>query len=287
MRTGIGRSAGLSSVRLAALLAASLFFFTAQAQKRKPGPGSQPAQRMQAGLTFREARANLLTLFSANRCLNKDPLHGVRVTYSTLEVSGIVPFGKGDERDGSFVIPFDDVKEIGNTWPSRGEFCGTWGDTVRIEMKDRQPNRFLYLLLDTPDAAEKAVSDIEWLVAHADENVAAAKAREERFKQDAAAWRAANPKPTLPDSVHEHDVLARNAIEEKNLAKALSEYDAGLEIFPTWPEGQFNMALICSETGDYGCAIEHMENYLELMPDAPDAKAAKDKLIIWRDKVGK
>jgi predicted TPR repeat methyltransferase len=58
-----------------------------------------------------------------------------------------------------------------------------------------------------------------------------------------------------------------------------------LVIFPTWPEGQFNLAFLCGETGDYGCAVEHMQDYLELVPDAPDAQAAKDKLIIWKDKL--
>lgn len=107
----------------------------------------------------------------------------------------------------------------------------------------------------------------------------------EKFKTDAAAWRALAVKPLMPEGAREHKVLAENAVQEKNFPKAIDEYEAALNIFPTWPEGQFNLALICGQTGDYGCAVEHMQNYLELVPDAQDAQAAKDKLIIWRDKL--
>lgn len=82
-------------------------------------------------------------------------------------------------------------------------------------------------------------------------------------------------------------MLAENAVQEKDAVKAIAEYTAALTIYPTWLEGQFNLALLCVDTGDYNAAVGHMQAYLELMPDAPDARAAKDKLIIWRDKLGK
>lgn len=99
------------------------------------------------------------------------------------------------------------------------------------------------------------------------------------------AWQSAPVKPAMPDEAHVHQVLAENAVREKNFDKAVDEYEAALEIFPTWPDGQSNVALICGETGDYDCAIEHMQDYLELVPNAADAQAAKDKLIIWKDKL--
>lgn len=102
--------------------------------------------------------------------------------------------------------------------------------------------------------------------------------------QQLEAWKAGT-RPTMPEDAHQHQVLAENAVQEKNLKRAIDEYEAALQIFPTWPEGQFNLALVCGEMHDYPCAVEHMQNYVELAPDAPDAQAAKDKLIIWRDKV--
>lgn len=236
--------------------------------------------------TFSRTRRALVSLFASNACNNKDPVHNVWVTYTTLSVTGLVPFGKGDERDGQFVIDFHNVKVVENTWPSRGEVCSTWGDTVRLELKDRNPNRFLYLPLNSPDAAQKAVAYLDWLIAHADENAAAGSAMQEKFREDITAWRSAAVKPPMPEDARVHQVLAENAVREKNLDKAIGEYEAALQIFPTWPDGQNNLAFLCGETGDYDCAIEHAQDYLELAPNATDGQAVKDKIIIWKDKIG-
>lgn len=109
--------------------------------------------------------------------------------------------------------------------------------------------------------------------------------RHAAFEATVASWQTSAVKPPIPDAAHDHHVLAENAVREKSFDKAIDEYEAALETFPTWPEDQFNLALICSETGDYDCAVEHMQDYLELVPNAPDAQAAKDKLIIWKDKL--
>jgi hypothetical protein len=45
--------------------------------------------------------------------------------------------------------------------------------------------------------------------------------------------------------------------------------------------------MLASEIGSrpgYDIAIFNMKLYLELMPDAPDARAAKDSIIVWEDK---
>jgi hypothetical protein len=36
---------------------------------------------------------------------------------------------------------------------------------------------------------------------------------------------------------------------------------------------------------DYGNAVLHMQRYLELVPDAPDAQAARDQIVIWQSKI--
>jgi regulator of sirC expression with transglutaminase-like and TPR domain len=42
--------------------------------------------------------------------------------------------------------------------------------------------------------------------------------------------------------------------------------------------------LISAELGLYAEAIEHMQAYLELFPDAADAQSARDQIVIWQDK---
>jgi hypothetical protein len=114
---------------------------------------------------------------------------------------------------------------------------------------------------------------------------AAATAKQETFKAQAEAWRALTEKPKMPDTAYTHKVLAEEAYRNKDLLKAFTQYQAGLAAFPTWPEGQFNAALIAAELQHYRLAVHRMKEYLMLAPDAPDAQAAKDKIIIWQDRI--
>ena len=104
------------------------------------------------------------------------------------------------------------------------------------------------------------------------------------FHQQAAAWRALNPKPPIPEEVREQRLLAEDAVKNNKPGEALDFFEAGLELYPTWPQGHFNAALIAAELDLYGDAVEHMQAYLELLPDAPDAQSARDQILIWRHK---
>jgi tetratricopeptide (TPR) repeat protein len=106
-----------------------------------------------------------------------------------------------------------------------------------------------------------------------------------QFQVAAKTWRETALKPTMPDAAHEHQVLAEYAFKEKDTDKAINEYIAALDVYPYWPEGQFNLATLAGEKKLYAIAVLHMKEYLELMPDSPDAQAAKDSVIIWRDKL--
>jgi tetratricopeptide (TPR) repeat protein len=107
----------------------------------------------------------------------------------------------------------------------------------------------------------------------------------QHFESLLPAWREAGVKPAMPEAAREHQVLAEYAFKERDEEKAIREYMAALEIFPTWPEGQFNLATLAGEKKYYELAVMHMKEYLELVPDSSDAQAAKDSIIIWRDKL--
>ena len=104
------------------------------------------------------------------------------------------------------------------------------------------------------------------------------------FPQRAAAWRALASKPPIPEEVRVQRLLAEDAVKQKKPEEALNSYETGLELDPTWPQGYFNAALIADELGFYAEAIEHMQAYLELVPDAQDAQAARDQIVIWQYK---
>ena len=104
------------------------------------------------------------------------------------------------------------------------------------------------------------------------------------FTQRAAAWRALATKPPIPEEVNVQRLMAEDAVKGKKPDEALNYYEGGIELYPTWPEGNFNAALIAGELGYYADAIEHMQAYLELVPNAADAQAARDKILIWQVK---
>ncbi len=108
------------------------------------------------------------------------------------------------------------------------------------------------------------------------------------FKEAAEKWRALTEKPPLPEGVHREEVLAKYAItEDKNPEVALQHFEKGLAIEPLWPAGQLGAATICGELQRWECAVAHGERYLEMLPNGPQADVLRDKLIIWKDKLGK
>lgn len=106
------------------------------------------------------------------------------------------------------------------------------------------------------------------------------------FHLQAAAWRGLTAKPPVPEEVRVRRLLAEDAVKNQKPVEALNDYEIGLEFYPTWPEGHFNAALIAAELGDFANAIEHMQSYLELVPNASDAQAARDQITIWQHKAG-
>ena len=104
------------------------------------------------------------------------------------------------------------------------------------------------------------------------------------FQQRAAAWRALPARPPLSEAVRKQQLLAEDAVNQKQFEAADAAYDAGTEIDPLWPEGHFNAAAIYGELKDYDDAIWHMRCYLELLPNARDAQAARDQMLLWQAK---
>jgi tetratricopeptide (TPR) repeat protein len=106
------------------------------------------------------------------------------------------------------------------------------------------------------------------------------------FHRKAAAWRALPTKPPVAEGARLYRLAAEDAIKNQRPLEALNAYELGVELDPTWAPGWFNAAIVASQLGDYAEAAEHMQNYLELMPDAPDAQSARDRVDLWRFKAG-
>jgi len=104
------------------------------------------------------------------------------------------------------------------------------------------------------------------------------------FQPMAAAWRALPTKPPLDPEVDRHRILAENAVNEKNIAAAINHYVTAVQIQPVWATGWYNLAVLLAEQSDFAGAADCMRRYVDLLPDAPDAKNANVQLVIWDDK---
>jgi hypothetical protein len=109
--------------------------------------------------------------------------------------------------------------------------------------------------------------------------------QQQTFQQQFAAWRANGSKVEVPEQAQRHFVLAQQAFQEKDFQHQAEELSAALEIYPTWPAEQYDLAVILGELNRYSEAIRHAEMYLQLAPDAPDAERVKQQIWIWQDKV--
>lgn len=94
-------------------------------------------------------------------------------------------------------------------------------------------------------------------------------------------YRAASSRPALPAEALKYRVQAESAIKHWRFVEALRPYQQASTIAPWWPEGYFNLALVWEELGLYPEAVAYMKYYLLLAPDAPNARAAQNKIFEW------
>ncbi len=102
------------------------------------------------------------------------------------------------------------------------------------------------------------------------------------FSSAAQRWRDTMPKPDMPDEARAYKGLAEDAFKRKDYDAAFTAYCEALDRYPMWPAGHYNAALLAAEARDYELAAQHMRRYLVLAPEANDAGAAKDKLLLWQ-----
>jgi tetratricopeptide (TPR) repeat protein len=203
---------------------------------------------------------------TAHRLYRIDRLSDQYLLYSSWD--GSVHYGIALARISSIHAEFN---------PQAG-FEVVWQDYTRDHNE--------FVVLYTKGRMESFAAALEYLAADAREQLKAQdEALMQQFVPQAKAWREANPKPQMPEIAREHQVLAEYAFKNRETAKAIKEYQSAVAIFPTWPEGQFNLATLAGEQKDYDTAILHMKQYLELVPDSADAQNAKDSIIVWKDRL--
>jgi len=85
----------------------------------------------------------------------------------------------------------------------------------------------------------------------------------------------------LPEEARKFVIRAEIYTEEGKFEKAIEEYQKALELSPFYPNLYKALALSYGQIKDYKKAIKNMNIYLELYPDDPDIRAAKDQIYKW------
>ena len=85
----------------------------------------------------------------------------------------------------------------------------------------------------------------------------------------------------MPEEARKYALRGDVRIKEGRFTDALAEYRTALKIAPFNAQLHFNEALIHGQLKDYREAIKSMTIFLQLNPDAPNARAAKDEIYKW------
>jgi len=109
----------------------------------------------------------------------------------------------------------------------------------------------------------------------------AAAQSEPRFEAAVRAYLTVVVKPPLPEAAHRYEVQAEDAVRHNQLGDAADLYEQATEAAPWWPAAHYGRALVLANTQDYDDAVMEMKHYLVLVPDAPNARAARDQMYIW------
>jgi tetratricopeptide (TPR) repeat protein len=128
-------------------------------------------------------------------------------------------------------------------------------------------------------AAQKIADDLYFIQKHIEKCNAA---ELEVFKEKAAKYRASKIKPPVSEAQRKFIVQANAFAQKKDYAGAIDRYNKAIELDPvSYPEAYFNLALLSAQENRFKSAIGYMEKYLMLVPDAPDARNAQDKIYEW------
>lgn len=102
-------------------------------------------------------------------------------------------------------------------------------------------------------------------------------------------YRALPVKPPMPEEARRLIVQAETMALENDSERAIALLQEAIRKTPWLPTPRYNLAMAHAMNKDYSSAIESMNAYLELAPEAADARKARDLVYQWeaaRDKEG-
>jgi len=136
--------------------------------------------------------------------------------------------------------------------------------------------------LDQARASESAGRFLEALAEYAEAVKIVDETTAGSIRQRVATLLKNNPYLTeLPEEARKYALRGNVLIKEGGFADALAEYRTAIKLAPFNAQLHSDTALIHGQLKNYREAIKSMTIYLQLSPDAPNARAAKDEIYKW------
>lgn len=226
-----------------------------------------PAESTVGSMTAKQARASLAAGLKGARMFTSDnavPVADVLVTRNRLVVT--------DTSGQQSVFTYRDLPQITVAFQGLGGRVLMLGERKAFAIDPRVANErdgipgALRVLQQDAIAAKKAAdeSDLAFAASLAD------------YRRQVASGAA------LPEEAIRYKVQAEAAVRDKDYDEGAELYASALSVAPWWPVGHFNRALVLGELEDYAAARREMNYYLQLVPDAANARAAQDKIYQWQ-----
>lgn len=157
---------------------------------------------------------------------------------------------------------------------------------VQLQKRATDAARVQEQLLTKTKGKERAGNKAEALKDYAAAYAHALRAGDRRladlaFTELARLYRELPEKPVLTEEGRRHLVQANAHLQAKRYDEALNAYGHLIQTNPWWPEAFHNRAHVFANRQYYEPAINHMKRYLQLVPQAANARTAQDRIYEW------
>ena len=190
---------------------------------------------------------------------------------SSMQYSQLLPVRKVRYGDINAVVPLVKKDKDRDKFENSKDWALVSNQQIKgVDDAYRFADALNSLICDSKGAAE--LRQWQW-----DSSIQSLRAR-------AAQWRIQPGQGDIPEQARDEQILAKQAIDEKDMVGVILHYQNALDVYPMLPKAWFNSALAYEQIGAYTEAAEFMKVYVELVPDAPDAQEARAKVVVWEDK---
>lgn len=181
--------------------------------------------------------------------------------------------GSGPHTGGIYIagtIPFPDSKAIGGTYCMTQNLIFSDCDFRFICWSDRAP-------------AMRFVNSMSAVVASAGPGFAQALVSSELLPDNYPSSATDKSSPfSVPDTISAVASHARAAAYAGQVDVAIAQYKQSLELARVWPAGHYNLAVLYAREDKYSDAVNEMNTYLALLPNAPNAPMAEKLVVQWQ-----